>query len=154
MTKNIVYIIKPFNNQLNRIKVKKFNVIKNTFKFKDKMYIIDSTMPLLIMKMHWYDSQLTRVYCYDLERGQMITDISKMNKEGQLVLTNQNTTINPDFIDDIFNNEIVRQLTAAIGKSGIFDMSIIGMIIILICGLLGGIILGQYIDFGVSSGGP
>lgn len=131
--KLVVLICREFNTQLSIIAKKRINVNKAQFRYKKNTYIIDIGKPL-------YKRKNIQYYLYDIDHGQVVT--FKMD-----------TAVDPAFLDLIFNKEAIRQLVAVFGKNGLFDASIIGLIIMLLFGVVIGILVGQFIPFSDLTGG-
>lgn len=87
-----------------------------------------------VIKMNWnlplYRIRSENVYVYDVDSGQMFTEAQK---DG----------IDPKLNKAIFKDHLAQQLTTAATKRSMFDITIIGMVVLVALGLVVGIVIAQ-----------
>lgn len=92
-------------------------------RWRRKEYRVDWTKPL-------FRQRSVNHYVYDLDEGQMLT-------------AGQRDGIDPALNKAVFKDRLAEQLTNLATKDSIFDISIVGMIILVVLGLAVGIVVSQ-----------
>lgn len=101
--------------------------VKDGMSYRGRTHSINVDAPIFRTANTYY-------YLIDLDKGQKAV--------GAIA-----TVVSPKLMDAIMRKEIVKQLVSGLQGAGDWKLALIIGIIMLGCGILGGIIMGQFIDF-------
>jgi hypothetical protein len=117
------------------VKRKRFNPndAAEGISFRGATHIIDLGRPAYRLNRRYY-------YIVDMEKGQR-------------VLFQSENPVSPKLMDSIMRREIIKQLVAGLGMTDM-KLAIILMLVGLGAGVMAGIVIGQFIDFGGATAAP
>lgn len=140
-----VRVMKDINGQLTEVAFKRVNARTGMFRYKEGRYHLDMTINISRRK-----SEV--VYGYCVNRGQLVSiaNIIPTNpdQKGRQVVykgIEYSQTYDEMTNDKSALQKVFAGLTSQVSKSGIFDASIIGLLLCIALGVFAGIFIGGYI---------